>query len=90
MHYSRIFQFELINESSRLSLAHVADGGTLAEEVFSTVRTAQAFGNQQILADRYDVHIQKARNADMRAAIWHGCGLSVFFFVIYGGYALGQ
>ncbi|OSX59739.1 hypothetical protein POSPLADRAFT_1183421 [Postia placenta MAD-698-R-SB12] len=72
----------------QLSLAHVADGGTLAEEVFSTVRTAQAFGNQQILADRYDVHIQKARNADMRAAIWHGCGLSVFFFVIYGGYAL--
>ncbi|CCM03554.1 uncharacterized protein FIBRA_05690 [Fibroporia radiculosa] len=72
----------------RLSLAHVADGGTLAEEVFSTVRTAQAFGNQRILSDRYDTHITKARVADMKAAVWHGCGLACFFFVIYGGYAL--
>ncbi|PCH40227.1 multidrug resistance protein 1 [Wolfiporia cocos MD-104 SS10] len=72
----------------QLSLAHVADGGTLAEEVFSTVRTAQAFGTQKILSAKYDVHIQKARVADMKAAIWHGCGLAAFFFVIYGGYAL--
>ncbi|KAH9936165.1 P-loop containing nucleoside triphosphate hydrolase protein [Fomitopsis serialis] len=72
----------------QLSLAHVADGGTLAEEVFSTVRTAQAFGSQHILAERYDSHITRARNADMKAAIFHGCGLATFFFVIYGGYAL--
>ncbi|KZT73923.1 ste6-like protein [Daedalea quercina L-15889] len=72
----------------QLSLAHVADGGTLAEEVFSTVRTAQAFGTQRILSERYDSHIMKAKTSDMRAAIFHGCGLAVFFFVIYGGYAL--
>ncbi|KAI0953276.1 hypothetical protein AcW1_007535 [Taiwanofungus camphoratus] len=72
----------------QLSLAHVADGGTLAEEVFSTVRTAQAFGTQHILADQYDVHIGKACAADMKAAVWHGACLAAFFFVVYGGYAL--
>lgn len=73
----------------RLSLGFVADGGTLAEEVFSTVRTAQAFGSQHILSERYDAHIEKGKQADMKAAIFHGCGLATFFFVIYGGYALG-
>ncbi|KZT11907.1 P-loop containing nucleoside triphosphate hydrolase protein [Laetiporus sulphureus 93-53] len=79
---------KFISGYMQLSLAHVADGGTLAEEVFSTVRTAQAFGNQKVLAERYDSHIFKARTADMKAAVWHGCGLATFFFVIYGGYAL--
>lgn len=73
-----------------LSLAYVADGGTLAEEVFSTVRTAQAFGTQHILSERYDSHIEKAKQSDMKAAIFHGCGLATFFFVIYGGYGLGS
>ncbi|EMD39893.1 hypothetical protein CERSUDRAFT_81221 [Gelatoporia subvermispora B] len=70
------------------SLASVADGGTLAEEVISTVRTTQAFGTQRILADLYDKRISGSRIADMSAAVWHGAGLAVFFFVIYGAYAL--
>lgn len=74
----------------RLSLGHCADGGSLAEEVFSTVRTAQAFGIQKVLADRYDMHINKAKASDMKAAIFQGCGMAVFFFVIYGGYGLGE
>lgn len=53
------------------------------------MRTAQAFGTQHILSERYDSHIEKAKQSDMKAAIFHGCGLAAFFFVIYGGYGLG-
>lgn len=74
----------------RASLKHVADGGTLAEEVISTVRTAQAFGTQRTLADLYDGHITQAYTADMRSAIWNGGSLAVFFFIIYAAYALGK
>ncbi|KAG6891661.1 hypothetical protein C0992_012710 [Termitomyces sp. T32_za158] len=72
----------------QLSLKHVADGGNLAEEVISTVRTAQAFGTQHKLANLYDGHIDAARKVDLKSAIWHGGGLAIFFFVIYAEYAL--
>lgn len=72
-----------------MSLKDVAAGGTIAEEVISTIRTAHAFGTQNILSRLYDVHIQSARLVDAKAAIFHGGGLGVFFFVIYAGYALG-
>ncbi|KAL6304388.1 P-loop containing nucleoside triphosphate hydrolase protein [Sparassis latifolia] len=79
---------KFVSRYMKLSLAYVADGGTLAEEVFSTVRTAQAFGTQEVLSDRYNSHILLSRRVDMKAAVFHGCGLAVFFFVVYGGYAL--
>ncbi|KAG6907876.1 hypothetical protein DXG01_007040 [Tephrocybe rancida] len=77
-----------ISKYMQLSLKHVAEGGSLAEEVISTVRTAQAFGTQTILADIYDGHINESRKVDLKAAVWHGGGLAVFFFVIYASYAL--
>ncbi|KAI0755198.1 P-loop containing nucleoside triphosphate hydrolase protein [Daedaleopsis nitida] len=79
---------KFISSYMQMSLQHVAEGGTLAEEVISTVRTAQAFGTQHILSDLYDTHVNKSRDVDMKAAVWHGAGLSFFFFVIYGGYGL--
>nr|WCD39452.1 Ste6-2 [Ganoderma boninense] len=79
---------KFISSYMQLSLQHVAEGGSLAEEVISTVRTAQAFGTQRILSNLYDVQVDKSRIVDLKAAVWHGAGLSVFFFVIYGGYGL--
>lgn len=73
---------------TRISLKHVAEGGSVAEEVISTIRTAQAFGTQKILAELYDSHIEQSHVVDVKAAVVHGCGLSVFFFVIYSAYAL--
>ena len=80
---------KFISKYMQMSLQYVAEGGTLAEEVISTIRTAQAFGTQRILAGIYDGHVQKSHGVDLKAAIWHGAGLSVFFFVIYSAYALG-
>lgn len=70
-------------------MKHTAEGGSLAEEVISTVRTAQAFGTQKILGSLYDRHIEESHKVDSKAAVWHGGGLAVFFFVIYSAYALG-
>ncbi|XP_006462775.1 hypothetical protein AGABI2DRAFT_207384 [Agaricus bisporus var. bisporus H97] len=79
---------KFISTYMQLSLKHVAEGGNLAEEVISTVRTAQAFGSQAVLAKLYDESINKSLQVDMKAAVWHGSGLGVFFFVIYAAYAL--
>jgi ATP-binding cassette subfamily B (MDR/TAP) protein 1 len=73
---------------NRLSLQHVAEGGGIAEEVISTVRTAQAFGTQKTLAGIYNEHIEKANAFDAKAAVWNGCGMAVFYFFIYAAYAL--
>jgi ATP-binding cassette subfamily B (MDR/TAP) protein 1 len=74
----------------RFSLKHVAEGGSLAEEVISTVRTAQAFGTQSTLQGLYNKFVTAALITDLKAARWHGGGLAAFFFIIYSAYALGQ
>ncbi|KAB5591755.1 Leptomycin B resistance protein pmd1 [Ceratobasidium theobromae] len=57
----------------QLSLQAVnANGGTLAEEVISTVH----------------VHINNAHGLDNKTAVIQGYSLGVFFFVIYGAYGL--
>ena len=66
----------------------VSEGGTLAEEVISTIRTAQAFGTQKTLADKYDKTIEESHLLDVKAALASGIGLAAFFFVIYSGYGL--
>jgi ATP-binding cassette, subfamily B (MDR/TAP), member 1 len=60
----------------------------MAEEVISTIRTAQAFGTQNTLSAIYAGHIEKAKIFDARAAIWNGGGMAVFFFFIYSVYSL--
>ena len=73
----------------RLSLKHIAKGGSLAEEVISTVRTAHAFGAQKTLGALYNQHVNESLKLDLRASIWQGGGFAIFFFVIYAAYALG-
>ena len=73
----------------RRSLAQVSAGGTIAEEVISTIRTAHAFGTQNILRRLYDAHIQQALSADASSTIFRAAGYSIFFFVMYAAYALG-
>ncbi|KAI0652215.1 multidrug resistance protein 1 [Trametes meyenii] len=71
-----------------MSLQHGAESGSLAEEVISTVRTAQAFGIQHVLSDLYDTHVSKSRAIDSKGAIWQGLHLSFWTFLLYASYAL--
>jgi len=73
-----------------LSLKHAAEGGSIAEEVISTVRTAQAFGTQKRLGALYDDHVNESLKVDLKAAIWQGSGTALFFFIIYSAYGLGM
>jgi ATP-binding cassette subfamily B (MDR/TAP) protein 1 len=68
----------------------VAEGGSIAEEVIATIRTAQAFGTQRVLSGIYDLRINDSLRVDLKMAAVHGSSMSVFFFVIYAGYALGE
>ncbi|KAJ3513963.1 hypothetical protein NLJ89_g2654 [Agrocybe chaxingu] len=70
------------------SLKHTAQGGSLAEEVISTIRTAQAFGIQKTLSRLYDGHIEKSFRIGLKSSLWEGGGTALFFFVDYSAYAL--
>ena len=54
-------------------MKHTGDGGSLAGEVISTVRTAQAFGAQATLARLYDKHVNGSLTVDTK-----GCDLARF------------
>ncbi|KAI5990431.1 ABC transporter transmembrane region-domain-containing protein [Pisolithus albus] len=73
---------------SQMTFQYVAEGGTIAEEVISTVRTAQAFGSQKVLGSLFDKKMDLIRPVNTKSAIWQGCSLGVFFFVMYSSYAL--
>ncbi|KAI0287206.1 P-loop containing nucleoside triphosphate hydrolase protein [Russula brevipes] len=79
---------KLISKYTQLSLEHVAEGGALAEEIVSTIRTAQAFGTQKVLASLYDVPAKKAHAMDRQIAVVQGIGFSCLFFAIYAAYGL--
>ena len=52
----------MLTTFDRSSLQSIASAGTIAEEVISTIRTAQAFGTQRILSGLYDGHVNKSRD----------------------------
>ena len=71
-----------------MSRQYVADSGSVAEEVISTIRTAQAFGTQRALGDIYDKHIIEAKVVDQKSAVVRGGSYAFFFFVVYSAYGL--
>jgi ATP-binding cassette subfamily B (MDR/TAP) protein 1 len=73
---------------TQASSTHIADAGALAEEVFSSVRTAQAFGAQRTLVNLFDGYVKKSAFVGIKGARISSLGLATMFFVIYAGYAL--
>ncbi|KAG9315784.1 ste6-like protein [Chiua virens] len=79
---------KFVAKYTQISLKHVAAGGTLAEEVISTVRTAHAFGTQKAVSELYDVHTEQAMRVETKTAVSHGIGVGIMMFIIYSAYAL--
>lgn len=67
----------------RLALNEIAAGGSLAEEVISTIRTSQAFGTQRTLAVVYDTFASRATALENNIAIGRGFGVGAMFFILY-------
>ncbi|KAL7417152.1 ste6-like protein [Mrakia frigida] len=70
------------------ALKNVADSGSLAEEVISSIRTAQAFSTQKKLSALFDVHVAAALVVGNKTSTVMAAGLGAMFFVIYSAYAL--
>ena len=73
---------------SKQSLALYAEGGTVAEEVISSIRNAVAFGNQDKLAKQYDTHLSIAEKYGFRMKAIAGSMNGVLMFYLYLTYAL--
>ncbi|KAI9744292.1 MAG: GTPase-activating protein [Claussenomyces sp. TS43310] len=77
----------LIVKYNQKSLQSYALGGTVAEEVISSIRNATAFGTQEKLARQYDEHLAEAEKYGYRVkfafAIMVG-GMSMVIYLNYG------
>ena len=70
------------------SLAAYAEGGTVAEEVISSIRNATAFGTQDKLARQYDVHLTRAERPGYAGKAVTGVFVGFLMSYVYLTYAL--
>ncbi|TQV99607.1 multidrug resistance protein 3 [Cordyceps javanica] len=72
---------------NKASLESYAEGGSIAEEVFSSIRNAIAFGTQERLARKYDKYLAQAEYFGFRVksamAVMVG-GMMLILFLNYG------
>jgi len=67
--------------------AHAA-GGSVVEEVLSSIRNAVAFGTENRLALKYDEHLKVGEYYGIRRAIGVACMVGGIFLIIYASYGL--
>ncbi|KAF2756024.1 ATP-binding cassette transporter ABC4 [Pseudovirgaria hyperparasitica] len=73
---------------NKQSLSSYAAGGTIAEEVLSSIRNASAFGTQDKLAKQYDEHLGVAEKWARKMSITLACMLGSMMCIIYLNYGL--
>ena len=73
---------------SKKSLEAYGLGGTVAEEVISSIRNATAFGTQDKLAKQYDTHLTEAEKWGQKTKTALGCMVGAMFLIIYLNYGL--
>ena len=78
----------MIVKWNKQSLASYAEGGTVAEEVISSIRNAVAFGTQDKLAREYDAHLVQAERAGFRMKAIQGSMIGFLMCYVYLTYAL--
>ncbi|KAL7816316.1 P-loop containing nucleoside triphosphate hydrolase protein [Trichoderma aethiopicum] len=75
-------------KNNKASLEAFALGGSMADEVLSSVRNAIAFGTQDRLAKQYDVHLQKAEKYGTRVKGSMGVMIAGMMGILYLNYGL--
>ncbi|CCD54212.1 hypothetical protein ACHAO1_005740 [Botrytis cinerea] len=73
---------------SKQSLGSYATGGSIAEEVISSIRNATAFGTQDKLARQYDKHLAEAEKYGYKTKFTLAIMVGGMFLVIYLNYGL--
>ncbi|KAH6610391.1 abc multidrug transporter mdr1 [Trichoderma cornu-damae] len=75
-------------KSSTQSITSFALGGSLADEVLGSARTAVAFGTQDRLSNQYDEHLKKAEYFGFRLKAALGAMVGGIMLLLYLSYAL--
>lgn len=73
---------------NKASLASYAEGGTVAEEVISSIRNATAFGTQDKLARQYDVFLAKAEVSGRKMKMLTGSMIGFLMCYVFLNYSL--
>lgn len=79
---------QFIIKFSKQNIAAYAEGGSVADEVISSVRNAIAFGTQDRLARRYDAHLTRAEHFGFRLKGSIGVMVAGMMTVLYLNYGL--
>ncbi|KAM0719393.1 hypothetical protein Q7P37_005298 [Cladosporium fusiforme] len=79
---------KLIVKWQKESLAAYAEGGTVAEEVISSIRNAVAFGTQDKLALQYDKHLTAAEKSGFKMKAILGSMIGFLMTYVYLNYSL--
>ncbi|RAL10080.1 ABC multidrug transporter Mdr1 [Aspergillus homomorphus CBS 101889] len=74
---------------SKKSLESAGAGGTVAEEVISSIRNATAFGTQDKLAKQYEAHLAEAEKWGIKTQIILGFMIGGMFGIMFSNYGLG-
>lgn len=74
---------------SRQSLESYGVGGTVAEEVVSSIRNATAFGTQEKLARQYEGHLHEAKKWGVRLQTILGSMIGAMMGIVFLCYGLG-
>ncbi|KAJ6146531.1 hypothetical protein N7497_008513 [Penicillium chrysogenum] len=80
---------QLIIKFGKLSLESAGAGGTVAEEVISSIRNATAFGTQDKLAKQYESHLLRAERWGMRLQMSLAVMVGIMFGLMFMNYGLG-
>ncbi|WPH00716.1 Hypothetical protein R9X50_00354600 [Acrodontium crateriforme] len=78
----------VIVKFNKKSLAAYAEGGTITEEVISSIRNAVAFGTQDKLAKEYDTHLARAEIAGFKQKAVLGSMIGFLMCYVYLTYSL--
>lgn len=73
----------------KMSLDSYGKGGTVAEEVISSIRNATAFGTQDKLAKQYESHLAEAEKWGVRVQMILGVMVGWMFGIMFMNYGLG-
>lgn len=74
---------------SKRALDSYGAGGTVAEEVISSIRNATAFGTQDKLAKQYESHLAEAEKWGIKVQMIVGVMIGSMFGIMFMNYGLG-
>lgn len=78
----------LITKYTLKSQDEYAEAGSIAEQVFSGIRTVYSFSLQERFGDLYEAKLEKALRAGIRRGKALGFGFGTFIFVLFATYGL--